>query len=71
MNKTPIFSKRGEKTMLRRHENVKSGEYFNIDLHGRGRGHRGDFLPKRALDFVVFYVLLCIHINLLFASARF
>lgn len=57
--------------MLRRHENVKSGEYFNIDLYGRGREHRGDFLPKRALDFVVFYVLLCIHINLLFASARF
>ena len=58
-------------TACERQKNKKGGEYFDKQLLGKGRGQNGDFLPRSALDFAVFYVILCIHINLLFASARF
>ena len=54
-----------------RQKNKKDGEYFNNYLLGKKQGVKLIFLPQSALDFEVFYVILYMHINLLFASARF
>ena len=71
MNITPNLNVNKLLTGRERQKNKKDGEYFNNRLLGKRRGQKLNFLPQSALDFEVFYVILYMHINLLFASAHF